>query len=80
MGVLEVLNKLLSHEDLDVRRQSIRIYSSLFSNIKIQAKIRDTSECLALVIKLLQVNDELSVINACECITVLGADGMLLLY
>lgn len=79
MGVIDVLLKLLSHDDLDVRRQVIRVYSSLFPNTKVQAKIRSTPECLSLIIKLLHVDDELSVINCCECITVLGADGIQLL-
>jgi hypothetical protein len=76
MGIIDVLNKLLSHEDLDVRRRTVRIFCSLFPNTKIQANIRSTSEYLHLIIKLLQVGDELAVINCCECITVLGADGM----
>ena len=80
MGVTDILYRLLSHDDLDVRRQSVRIYSSLFSNTKIQAKIRSTPECLTLIIKLLQTDDELSIINCCECITVLGADGISYIY
>lgn len=76
MGVIDILHHLLIHDDLDVRRQSVRVYSSLFPNTKVQAKIRSTSECLPLIIKLLQVDDEQSIINCCECITVLGADGI----
>jgi hypothetical protein len=80
MGVIDVLNRLVNHEDLDVKRQSVRVYCSLYPNSKIKAKIRSSPECLPLIVKLLQEDDELSVINACECISVLGSDRNLFLH
>lgn len=32
MGIMDILQKLLSHEDLDVKRQSARVITSLFPN------------------------------------------------
>ena len=74
MGIIEVIIRLLGHEDLDVRRQSVTVLSSLFPNGKIRAKIRNSPECLQLIIKLLQVDDEPSIINASECIFILAED------
>ncbi len=42
---------------------------------KIQSKIRSSPECLQSILKLLQTEDEKSLINSSECLSILAEDA-----
>jgi transcriptional accessory protein Tex/SPT6 len=77
LGVVESFFKYIQGEEKEARRECLGALASFANHAKVRNRIRNSLENIALIVKMIGLDDPSTIVNACDCVIMMSEDQSL---